>query len=67
VLFLWVAKNSRLDDSFLIGILARDVKHLEQIISEFSTLSQTGTTIVASSPVMKHGLDPEAAVGRHRA
>jgi len=51
-------------DSFLLKILARDVKHLEQIINEFSPLGQTGTTIVLSSPVTKRGLDPEAAVTR---
>ncbi len=47
-------------DSFLLKILARDVKHLEQIINEFSPLGQTGTTIVLSSPVTKRGLDPQA-------
>jgi hypothetical protein len=52
------------DDSFLLKILARDVKHLEQIIHEFSPLGQTGTTIVLSTPVAKRGLDPEAAVPR---
>ncbi len=48
-------------DSFLLRIVARDVKHLEQIVNEFSSLGQTGTTIVLSSPVTKRGLDPEAA------
>jgi Lrp/AsnC family transcriptional regulator, leucine-responsive regulatory protein len=48
-------------DSFLLKILARDVKHLEQIINEFSSIGQTGTTIVLSTPVAKRGLDPGAA------
>ena len=54
-------------DSFLLKIFARDVKHLERIINEFSPLGQTGTTMVLSSPVTKSGLDPEAAVVRNGA
>ena len=48
-------------DSFLLKLLARDVKHLERLIGEFTPFGQTGTTIVLSSPVTKRGIDPQAA------
>jgi Lrp/AsnC family transcriptional regulator, leucine-responsive regulatory protein len=43
-------------DSFVLKLVARDVKDLERIIAEFSPFGQTATTIVLSSPVVKRGI-----------
>lgn len=44
-------------EAFILKVLATSIPHLESIIAQLSAYGGTGTSIVLSSPVSKHGLD----------
>jgi Lrp/AsnC family leucine-responsive transcriptional regulator len=50
------------DDCAVLRVLARDVKHLEQLIVELNQFGSTATSIVLSSAVDGRVLKPAAAV-----
>jgi Lrp/AsnC family leucine-responsive transcriptional regulator len=45
-------------EAFILKVLATSIPHLESIIALLSAYGTTRTSIVLSSPVRKHGLEP---------
>ncbi len=45
-------------ESFILKVLATSIPHLESLIALLSTYGATSTSIVLSSPVKKHDLQP---------
>jgi Lrp/AsnC family transcriptional regulator, leucine-responsive regulatory protein len=45
-------------EAFIMQVLATSIPQLESIIAQLSAYGATSTSIVLSSPVRKHGLEP---------
>ncbi len=45
-------------EAFLIKVLAQSVAQLEEVITQLSPFGQTATSIVLSSPIVKHVIEP---------
>ena len=45
-------------EAFILKVLATSIPHLESIIAQLSVYGATSTSIVLSSPVRKHSLEP---------
>lgn len=45
-------------EAFILKVLATSIPHLESLIAQLSVYGATSTSIVLSSPVRKHRLDP---------
>jgi len=45
-------------EAFILKVLATSIPHLESLIAQLSAFGATSTSIVLSSPVRKHGLEP---------
>jgi Lrp/AsnC family leucine-responsive transcriptional regulator len=45
-------------EAFILKVLAASIPHLESLIAQLSAYGATSTSIVLSSPVKKHSIDP---------
>jgi hypothetical protein len=50
--------TSEVHEAFILKVLATSIPHLETLIAQLSAYGATSTSIVLSSPVRKHSLEP---------